>query len=39
MPRTEVAFYLALAYPGLGQEDEARKWYQDGVHDFNALGP
>ncbi|HUT91553.1 MAG TPA: protein kinase [Thermoguttaceae bacterium] len=31
MAKSEAAFPLALAYRGLGQEEEGRKWYQTGV--------
>jgi len=39
MPKCEAAFPLALAYRGLGQEKEAREWYQVGLTELNRLTP
>jgi serine/threonine protein kinase/tetratricopeptide (TPR) repeat protein len=38
-PRSEAAFLLALAYRGLGQEEESRKWYRIGVADWESAQP
>jgi tetratricopeptide (TPR) repeat protein len=39
MPKSEAAFPLALAYRGLGQEEESRKWYQIGVAELERITP
>jgi hypothetical protein len=40
IPNNEAAFPLALAYRGLGQEQESRRWYQLGVLELrNAIPP
>ena len=39
MPKSAAAFPLALAHRGLGQEEEARKWYQIGVTELEWIKP
>jgi Flp pilus assembly protein TadD len=38
-PRSEAAFPLALAYRGLGQEEESRKWYRIGGAELQSATP
>jgi WD40 repeat protein/serine/threonine protein kinase len=39
MPKSQAAFPLALAYRGLGQEEESRNWYQIGVDKLERITP
>jgi len=39
IPRGDAAFPLALAYRGLGQEEEARKYYRIGVTELKSVTP
>jgi len=39
MPKSEAAFPLALAYRGLGQEEESQKWYRLGVAELAKVTP
>jgi tetratricopeptide (TPR) repeat protein len=39
MPKSDAAFPLALAYRGLGQEEESREWYKIGVTELEKITP
>ena len=38
-PQSNAAFPLALAYHGLGQKEESRKWYKIGIAELENITP